>query len=323
MIRSEFLKMSFGMAAFFNIKNLIRMNNYNPKYSLSQWALHRSQFGTSKNDYEQWKKNLVSNPDANLQGVLHPLDFPKKAHDLGYNAVEYVNTFFFDKANNQNYLSDLNKRCSDYDIKSVLIMVDEEGFIGHSDKKTRTKAVENHKKWIEASAKLSCPFMRLNAHGIGSWEDQLSQTAESLSELCRFAKSHQIEILIENHGGLSSHPDWLIQLIKKVDVTNLGVMLDTDNFDYSDSMIWGAPNRYNRYEGVKKLLPYSKSVSVKTHHFDHLGEETSIDYEKMTQLISESNFNKWISVEFEGDHFSEEIGIQKTRQLLEKHFAEK
>ena len=35
---------------------------------------------------------------------------------------------------------------------------------------------------------------------------------------------------------------------------------------------------YDKYQGMKDLMPYAKAVSVKSYDFDEFGEETIIDF---------------------------------------------
>ncbi|NBC27950.1 MAG: TIM barrel protein [Bacteroidetes bacterium] len=322
--RKEFITMtSLGAVTSLVPSALSKVNKkavYTPKYSLSQWALHRMQFGNSKEDYESWKKALYRNPDQNLAGPLHPLDFPEKARSMGYNTVEYVNTFFFDKARKQEYLSMLKQRCEDHGIKSLLLMIDEEGFLGDSDPGKRKEAIKNHKKWVEAGAFLGCNYIRVNAHAEGNWNDQKMQAAEGLKAVCDYADTMDIQILIENHGGLSSHPKWLLETIEETGHPTLGVMNDFDNFEWSEDVIWGSGQRYNRYHGFEMLMPLTYSVSAKAHHFDDQGYETTIDFERMANIIAKSNFTGYVSVEYEGNYFTEEEGVNLTRNLLQHSF---
>ena len=113
------------------------------KISLAEWSLHKTIFG---------KK-------------LDNLDFAKTAkEEFGIDAVEYVNQFFKDKAKDEAYLTDLKKRAADHGVKSLLIMIDGEGALGDKDEAKRTKAVENHYKWVEAAKFLGCHSIRVNAH---------------------------------------------------------------------------------------------------------------------------------------------------------------
>jgi sugar phosphate isomerase/epimerase len=288
------------------------------KLSLSQWALHREHFGNARKDYQQWRKWLEEGSDLALQGPLKPLDFPLVAkRDFGVDAVEYVNVFFYRK--DQKFFKELLKRSKDAGVKNLLIMVDEEGYLGHPDLKLRNESIERHKRWLDAAAILGCKSIRVNAHSIGTKEEQKKYTTEGLSSLCDLAKPMKLDILIENHGGMSSEPEWLMEVIRATGKTNIGTMVDFDNFDYSEKTIWNGELRYDRYKGVELLMPLAKSVSSKAHAFDGGGNEKSIDFERMLKIIKAANFEGYISIEYEGDDMTEREGIKATKALLERY----
>ncbi len=299
-------------------KKIRRKNSL--KLSLSQWALHRAIFGNSKENYDLWKSTLYKDPDRLWQGSLHPLEFPAKAKELGFDTVEYVNSLIFGRAEDQKFLNELNLRCDDNGIKNQLVMVDEEGFIGHPDKKERDKAIENHKRWMEAAQILACPYLRVNAFSIGPAEEQMILAAEGLRKLAEMGLEYGLKILVENHGGMSSNADWLVETIVLADHQNLGTVVDLDNFTFSEDFIWGDGQIFNRYIGVQKLLPFAHSISAKTHAFDIQGYETTIDYKRMMSLITQSEFNDYICVEYEGYDKTEEEGILATKGLIEQTY---
>lgn len=290
------------------------------KLSLSQWALHRAIFGNSKDDYQEWQRLLHSDPDQLWQGTLHPLDFPAKAKELGFNAVEYVNSLIFGHAQDKKFLNELKNRTDSEGVKNILIMVDEEGFIGHPEKNERSLAIENHFKWMEAAAFLGCHSLRVNAFSKGPANDQKKLAAEGLHRLAEKAEEYNLNILVENHGGMSSNADWLVETIKLADHELIGTVVDFDNFTFSEDFIWGDGDIYNRYIGVEKLMPFAKSVSAKTHAFDIQGFETTIDYTRMMQLVKNSGFSEYICVEYEGNKMTEVEGILATKALIEKTY---
>lgn len=256
------------------------------KISLAQWSLHRT---------------LKS-------GELDTLNFPAKAkNDFNINAVEYVNSFFFDKANNKNYLSDLLLRTNDLNVENVLIMVDGEGHLGETKQLDRSKTVEKHYKWVEAAQHLGCHSIRVNASGDGSETEVAKHAEESLFQLATFAKDYKINVIVENHGSYSSMADWLIPIIKNVNLENCGTLPDFGNF-----------YKYDRYQGVKEMMPFAKGVSAKTNSFTTNGTESTIDYTKMLQIVKNSNYSGYIGIEYEGPNDNEDLGIQKTKDLLLK-----
>lgn len=254
--------------------------------SLAQWSLHRTLRG----------------------GKLDNLDFPEfTAKEFGIHAVEYVNQFFKDKAEDRNYLKDLKQRAEDNGVKNVLIMIDGEGQLGDSDESSRIKAVENHYKWIDAAQFLGCHAIRVNAGGKGSKEDLKARVVESLSTLADYGKDRNISVVVENHGGYSSLGDWLADVLRTVNKKNCGSLPDFGNF-----------YEYDRYQGVKDLMPFAKGVSAKSHDFDAEGNEKNIDYVKMLKIVKKAGYRGYIGIEYEGNNLSEVEGIKATKRLLEK-----
>jgi len=222
-------------------------------------------------------------------------------------AVEYVNAFFKDKAKDMAYLKDLNDRAKDNGVRNVLIMVDSEGALGDADAGKRREAIENHYKWVDAAAFLGCGAIRVNAIGKGTPQEVAGRVAESLGTLADYAKKGKINIIVENHGGISSHGDWLSGLLRTVGRKNCGALPDFGNF-----------YEYDRYKGVEELMPFAKGVSAKTHDFDADGNDTVVDYDRMMAIVKKSGFKGYIGIEYEGPKLSEVDGIIATKKLLQR-----
>ena len=261
------------------------------KISLAEWSLHRT---------------LQS-------GKIDHLDFCKVAkNDFGLDAVEYVNSFFFDKAQDQSYLKEMKQRADDLGVKSLLIMCDNEGSLGDPDPIARTKAVENHYKWIDAGKYLGCHSIRVNAQSEGEYDEQMKLAADGLSRLTEYGANNNINVIVENHGGLSSNGKWLATLMEKVDHPRVGTLPDFGNFRIQDEE-W-----YDRYKGVEELMPYAKAVSAKSHDFDSHGNEINTDYYKMMNIVLDAGYNGYVGIEYEGSKLDEMAGIQATKDLLVK-----
>ena len=263
------------------------------KISLAEWSLHRELF-SKKIDH---------------------LDFISLAKtEFGISAVEYVNSFFFEKARDRKYLNKMKSRANDHDVRSLLIMCDNEGNLGDPDKNKRYKAVENHYKWAEAAAFLGCHSIRVNARSDDklSYDNQLDLAADGLSRLVDFCSDLKINAIVENHGGLSSNGAWLSALMKKVDHPRVGTLPDFGNFMIQDNE-W-----YDRYKGVEELMPFAKAVSAKSHEFDLNGNEIRTDYNKMMEIVLKAGYNGYVGIEYEGDKHSEYDGIHLTLKLLKK-----
>ncbi len=259
--------------------------------SLAEWSLHR----------------------ALQSGKIDHLDFYSVAkNELNISAVEYVNSFFFDKAKDQKYLNQMKQRADDLGVKSLLIMCDNEGNLGDPDSKKRIESVENHYKWAEAAKFLGCHSIRVNARSFGSYEDQIELAADGLRRLTEFGDTLGLNTIVENHGGLSSNGKWLSAVMERVDHPRVGTLPDFGNFRIEGDE-W-----YDRYQGMKELMPYAKAVSAKSHEFDSSGNETKSDYYKMMDIVLDAGYKGFVGIEYEGNTHSEMDGIKLTRDLLIK-----
>jgi len=258
------------------------------KISLAQWSLNKAIFG---------KK-------------IKPIDFPKVAkHDYGCYAVEYVNQFYMDKKNDDAFLKELQQRCIDLDVTSVLIMCDDEGALGDADSTKQAKAVQNHHRWVDWAKVLGCHSIRVNAEtgGKGTFEETMQRAADGLAKLTEYGDKHGINIIVENHGGLSSNGKWLSGVMKKVNHPRCGTLPDFGNF-YD----------YDRYQGVEDLMPFAKGVSAKSYDFNADGDEVKINFEKMLKIVKAAGYRGYIGIEYEGERMSEPDGIRATKKLLER-----
>ena len=223
-----------------------------------------------------------------------------------------MNQFFKDKAKDAAYLAEMKKRAADVGVKSLLIMIDGEGNLGDPNPDKRKQAVENHYKWVEAAVALGCHSIRVNARSDGSYEDQQKLAAEGLRSLSEFAAKHGQNVIVENHGGLSSNGAWLAGVMKMVDLPNCGTLPDFGNFRI------GGDEWYDRYKGVDELMPFAKAVSAKTHDFDDNGNETKTDYLKMMKIVLGHGYSGFVGIEYEGSKLDEFAGIRATKALLER-----
>lgn len=311
--RRKFIQQATGLAgiallpsAFYSCAAKMQVNK-NPnaadiknsffEISLAQWSLHRA-----------LRSKKIDN-----------LDFPvitKK--EFGISAVEYVNTFFKDKAKDTAYLNELLKRCSDNGVKNHLIMCDGEGNLGELDTSKRMLAVDNHKKWVEAAKYLGCSSIRVNAYGVGSAEDVQKAAIEGLGLLGEYAVKENINVIVENHGGYSSDGFWLSTVMKNVGKKNVGTLPDFNNFCLTRDAKNKCIEEYDKYKGTYEMMAYAKAVSAKSMDFDAQGNCIETDFTRMLKIVKDSGFKGYVGIEYEGDNIGEYEGILKTKALLER-----
>lgn len=269
------------------------------KISLAQWSLNK----------------------AIKSGELSGLDFAKKSRSFGIEGIEYVSGLYthhsnlLDSMSMEELSNELLKRSNDYGIDNVLIMIDAQGSLASSNSKERLQAIENHKRWIDFASKLGCETLRLNLSGEKILEKWTDNSVKSLTTLSNYNKN--INIVVENHGGLSSNGKYLANVMANVNLSNCGTLPDFGNF-----CVDGNPRNcnewYDKYTGVNELMPYAHAVSAKSYHFDENGNETTIDYKKMMDIVKKAGYKGYVGIEYEGSILSEDDGIVATKKLLEK-----
>jgi len=191
-------------------------------------------------------------------------------------------------------------------------MCDGEGNLGDPDGMGRTQAVENHYRWVEAAKYLGCHSIRVNARSQGSPEEQRELAVDGLRRLTEFAAEREINVIVENHGGISSNGEWLASVMKAVDHPRCGTLPDFGNFRIAEGEV------YDRYKGVAELMPFAKGVSAKANAFDENGNEPNTDYVRMMRIVLDAGYRGYVGIEYEGRELSEPDGIRATKRLLEK-----
>ncbi|RZJ73088.1 sugar phosphate isomerase/epimerase [Flavobacterium sp.] len=277
------------------------------KLSLAQWSLHQ----------------------AFQSKVLPALEFAKVAKEFGFEGLEYVSSFYLPEKGRESELKatvkELKKRSSDFGMTNVLIMVDE-GEISTADEAVRKTAVEAHYKWIDAAAELGCHSIRVNVFG-GETEKTpeiwMEKSAESLRKLCEVAAKSKLNVIVENHQLLSADAEKVAKIMKMVNLKNVGTLPDFGNFclkrEGGARFEGKCIEEYDRYKGMQELLPFAKGVSAKSYDFNASGDETTIDYKRMLQLVKASGYKGFIGVEYEGTRLSEVDGLMATKALLLKY----
>tara|TARA_B110000444_G_C18825540_1_gene590097 strand:- start:955 stop:1878 length:924 start_codon:yes stop_codon:yes gene_type:complete len=305
MKRRQFNKLFTAVSSGLVISNAYSFSTINKKYdiSLAQWSLNKM---------------------IKTKKTLNPINFAQKAKELGFNAVEYVSTLYRKELEKMT-ISELTKKLiissKDYNIKNLLIMVDDEGDLSSSNFNEILQSVDKHKKWIEMASELGCQSVRVNLKGEDDMEKWKKNSIVGLTKLCEFADN--INIIVENHGGNSSNGKALAEVIRNVNLKNCGTLPDFGNFCIKRKIKSSSPKecdiQYDKYQGMRDLMPYAKAVSAKSYDFDEFGEETTIDFKRMMDIVRESKFKGFIGVEFEGNKMAEKKGIELTRNLIQKY----
>ncbi len=299
--RRHFVKSAVGLAAASLVsgKAFAKEPADEPRFdgtwfdiSLAQWSLNKAFWSGEKDKmrFAQIAKN-----------------------EFGIHAIEYVNQFYMEGYSDA-VLDELVRVSAGEGVRNVLIMCDREGRLGDPDEAKRTQAVQNHVRWIEAARVLGCHAIRVNAASEGLFDEQLKLASDGLRRLCEIGERYGINVIVENHGGLSSNGAWLSSVMRMVDHPRCGTLPDFGNFVVDRE----TGEEYDRYLGVQQLMPFAKGVSAKTYNFNPEGFERDMDYPRLLEIVKASGYRGYIDVEWEGKSLDEPTGILMTKKLLQK-----
>lgn len=281
--RRSFVKSSLavgsGLAAAASLKNTsitATPRAVKDDISLAQWALVREI----------------------REGKWKNLDFPRIAReDFDINGIEFVNTLF--EVPTARYLDTLRKNAEEHKVKMILIMVDAEGETCTPSAQERKQTVVNHRKWIDIASYLGCSAIRTNCRGPKDppREESIKWAAETYNMMLEHAIPAGVSILIENHGGVSNDPDWMVDLMKEVDSLYFG--------SYPD---WRAPSdSFDNHNYIEKMLPWAGGMSYRN-------QPTEEGTAKLIKLCKDAGYRGWYGIESSGRE-----AIVKGRDLLKKY----
>ena len=285
------------------------------KLSLAQWSLH--------------KRYMDEGGD--------PYQFAAHAKEMGFDGIEYVSVIYGDDfeegegyaASVKTVFDSLHRIADSVGIEEVLIMVDAQGELADLNEPDRKSAVSKHQLFVDVAARSGIPTIRVNAGGeqlrtVASAAEARAQAVKSLRALGEYAAAtgDGVNVVVENHGGYSSDPAWLRDVMAEVALDNVGILPDFGNWCRRrvDPKVWekGCEDELSAdsiYAAVGMWMPYAHAVSAKSYAFDDAGNETKIDYVRMLDTVMARGYDGFVGVEYEGEA-PEPEGIAATRDLL-------
>ena len=261
------------------------------------------------------------------KGEVSPYEFAALSKKWGFAGLEYVSQLYRDVIDSESqstaidaFIKKNNALADEHGLENILIMIDGEGSLASANKNERITSIDNHKKWVEAASGMNCNSIRVNLFGEKDPEDWKNYAIEGLIPLCEYAKDYNVNIIVENHGNLSSNAALLMEVIEGSNMSNCGTLPDFGNFctqrDTDSPFDGKCLTEYDKYKGIEELMPRAFGVSAKSYEFNEMGNETTIDYQRMLSIVKKAAYTGYVGVEYEGRVLSEEDGIIATRDLL-------
>lgn len=229
------------------------------------------------------------------------LDFPRIAReDFGLDGIEFVNTLF--SVPTETYLQELKRRAADYNVALVLIMVDDEGDGCAPTPAERRQFVINHRKWVDIAHYLGCQAIRTNCRGPQHVDktEALLWAEEAYHLLLDYARPLGMNILIENHGGVSDDAQWLVHLIKRVNDPLFGTYPD-----------WREPGfPYDHVDYLRQTAPWAKGMSFRLQPAEAMTLE-------MLRIAQNAGYQGWYGIESNG-----RAAVQQSITFLRKYLLD-
>jgi sugar phosphate isomerase/epimerase len=249
--------------------------------------------------------------------TLTLLQLPALARqDFGVDVVELVSTFF--ESQSANYLNDLRRALEKERIRVHNIAVDT-GHLATADDAARRTDVEAIKQWFHVARALGSAAIRVNTGQAEPGDDAaLDRIVAGYQELAAHGAESGVKLLIENHGGVSSDPENIAAILRRVDTSWFATCPDVNNF-VGDT--WE--------EGMRVMAPRAFAVHVKTWGYDPEGWQTKqardgstarFNVKRCLQILKEAGYQGPLNYEYNHAEHDERVGVRRgiayTRELL-------
>ena len=241
-----------------------------------------------------------------FQEQKYPIDkVIEDAARLGFDGVEILHR----QMDNETipYMNKLKRLAFDNGLALPLLSI-HQSFV-QPKPEDRKKDIEHTLKCINLATQMGIPAIRMNT---GSWrtvkrdanyykdgkeppiqgftdQDAIKWCIESMQECLVAAEKAGVVLAIENHWGLSSNIDYLLEIYKPLASSPaMGMNVDTGNFV-------GDP-----YPQFERLAPYATIVQAKTYYGGGHYYDLDLDYKRIAGILRKANFKGYVSLEMEG-----------------------
>ena len=259
-----------------------------------------------------------------FKGPKLPLkEYVKKAWEHGFEGVEILVNHVESRA--KSYLKSIKRVAFDYGLDLYGLAL-HNNFVKPSPLE-REEQVKYVLEWLEAAHILGVKIVRINS---GRWgtirsfdelmarrgieppiegysdEDAVEWVVDCIYKCLDRAEDLGIILGLENHWGLTTRAEMMLEIIRRINSKWFGVIMDTGNFIY------------DTYRELEMIAPYTVMVHAKTYFGGGVWYSLDIDYGRVFNILRNVGFNGWISLEYEGRE-EYESGVKKSRELLLKY----
>jgi sugar phosphate isomerase/epimerase len=229
-------------------------------------------------------RDLLQQPDSGWD-LLRFVDY---CLELGLEGAE-LTSYYFPKSVDEAYLARLRMHCHRRGI-SISGGAIANDFCQMDPTKVKAD-IDHTKRWIDRYAILGAPVIRIFAGGQPdgeSWSSTLVRCAATIDEVAQYAAQRGIYLGLENHGGVTSTANQMLEIVKRVQSDGLGVNLDSGNFRSSR----------DPYAELEQIAPYAVNAQLKVEMFPD-GVKEWTDIPRVLRILANSGYSGFVALEYE------------------------
>lgn len=179
----------------------------------------------------------------------------------------------------------------------------------------RDAQVAEIRKWVDVAATLGAGHIRVFGGNVPKGvaeEEAVPWVVECLKRGGEYAGQHGVILGLENHGGICTRAERMIEMVQKTDSPWVAMNLDTGNF------------RTEAFKQIEMCLPYAANVQVKAEMTFDDGKRGPQDWDKVIGMIAASGYKGYLALEYESKEPAPAAVprlLGTLRELCRKHSA--
>lgn len=156
----------------------------------------------------------------------------------------------------------------------------------------REAQLQKCRQWIDYAAELGAPVIRIFAGNIPAGDSEaeaLDRCVAGINESVRYASQRGVVLALENHGGITSTPEQLLAIVKRVEASPwFGVNFDSGNFRTPDP-----------YGDLERIAPYAVNAQIKVMIEPAGGNKQPADLQRVIGILKDANYRGYVVLEYE------------------------
>uniref|UniRef100_A0A7C4QNB3 Sugar phosphate isomerase/epimerase n=1 Tax=Schlesneria paludicola TaxID=360056 RepID=A0A7C4QNB3_9PLAN len=161
-----------------------------------------------------------------------------------------------------------------------------------ADEARRAQSIAMTREWIDHSAVLGAPCIRIFAGSVGKGDTEEAARARcvaAIDECVEYAAAKGVALALENHGGITSTAEQLLKIVEAVKPSPwFGVNFDGGNFRTKDP-----------YADLAKIAPYAINAQLKVEMMPEGGAKEPADLARVLQILRDAGYRGFVALEYE------------------------